>query len=213
MYAFAYKYVWFLYWIIKNSNVLYPLYSIMPSKFHTNNKCQFPSINYAYVQAYSFFICLESYNINILIMYKEVSLIPLFSCHLSNWKFIYGKFMTLLCIIPSKTVVKLIRCLFFKTMHYILALLRLVSFFFFYPGWIILHFLSKSIGNGCVCSIYCMLNLWKELLHLQCNNSLVSHWYGWLATDRIKAFCPYIVPLFWTEKWEFSVVMSSVHQL
>lgn len=112
IYAFAYKYVWFLYWIIKNSNVLYPLYSIMSSKFHTNNKCQFPSISYAYVQTYSFFICLESYNINVLVMYKEVSLIPLFSCHLSNWKFIYGKFMTLLCTIPSKTVVKIIRCLF-----------------------------------------------------------------------------------------------------
>ena len=37
----------------------------MSSKFHTNNKCQFPSISYAYVQTYSFFICLESYNINV----------------------------------------------------------------------------------------------------------------------------------------------------
>lgn len=105
----------------------------------------------------SFFICLESYNINILIMYKEVSLIPLFSCHLSNWKFIYGKFMTLLCTIPSKTVVKLTRCLFFETMHYILALLRLVSFFFFYPGWIISPSFSLKIDRQWMCLLYSYL--------------------------------------------------------
>lgn len=66
----------------------------------------------------------------------------------------------------------------------------------------VLHFLSKSIGNGLMksmCLLYsclCMSNLWKELFHLQCNNSLVSHWYGRWATDWIKAFCPYLVHLF-----------------
>lgn len=71
--------------------------------------------------------------------------------------------MTLPCTVPSKVMFSDTQMAFPLKLH-ILALPGMVSFFFFYLGWIItLHFLSKSIGNGLMefmCSFH------RYLLHV-----------------------------------------------
>lgn len=121
------------------------------------------------MQAYFFFIWSESYNIKGVSHIEErySHIFPLLAFLQLT---IYGKFMTLLCTIPSKAMILDNQMPFLW--KYILALPRLVSFFFFYLGWIITpHFLSESIGNGLM-EVRCLLH--RYFLHVNSVDKIAS---------------------------------------